>query len=178
MAISDDKLVERIVKGDSRFFEFIIERYEAQIFNLMYRYSGSRDEAADMTQDVFCRVYERLKNYQSRQTFFSWLYTLALNYAKDWSRKKQSETQKNDRFSAEYSTGKWQDPGVECENNQQVDNLWEALKYLPDDRQEMVLLRYRHEHSIREIAEIFSLSESAVKMRLKRSLEQLGGILK
>ncbi len=173
MELSDNQLIERIRGGDSDSFAPLIERYKRTIFNLMYRYSNSVDDAADMTQDVFCRVYEKLDRYREEQKFFSWFYTLALNYARDWRKQRCSDARKIRRFEPGEQTAGNQ-PEHETESKQQIEKLMLALETLSEDRKEMLILRYRHERSIKELAEIFDLSESAVKMRLHRSLEELG----
>jgi len=173
MELPDNELIRRIKGGDSNSFATLVERYKKPIFNLMYRYSNSVDDAADMTQDIFCRVFEKLDLYREQRKFFSWLYTLALNYARDW-RKKQYAYERN---TGDLNLNEPTDNNPtenETESKQQVEKLMLALETLPDDRKEMVILRYRHERSIRELAEIFDLSESAVKMRLHRSLGDLG----
>lgn len=177
MEISDETLIKQILGGDSASFALIVERYKVQIYNLMYRYSSSTDDAADMTQDVFCRVFEKLERYRNQKSFFSWLYTLALNYARDWARKRSTHERKIDRFSKEYANSEAQSPGRIFEAGEEARSLVSALQTLAADRREMVLLKYRHERSTREIAEIFNISESAVKMRLHRALDQLGNEL-
>ena len=177
MEISDETLIKQILGGDTASFALIVERYKVQIYNLMYRYSSSGDDAADMTQDVFGRVFEKLERYRCQKSFFSWLYTLALNYARDWARKKNNHERKIDRFSREYNNTEMQTPGRIFEASEETKDLITALQTLAADRREMVLLKYRHERSIREIAEIFDISESAVKMRLHRALDQLGSEL-
>lgn len=178
MDISDETLIDEILAGDTASFAIIVERYRVQIYNLMYRYSGSAEDAADMTQDVFCRLFEKLKRYRSQKSFFAWLYTLALNYARDWARKKNNRKRNIDRFRREYSNRETKSPGRILEADEETKCLVLALQTLDADRREMVLLKYRHERSIREIAEIFNLSESAVKMRLHRALGELGQELK
>ena len=174
MEISDDTLINKIRGGDSESFAVIVERYNIQIYNLMYRYSGSKEDAADMTQDVFCRVFEKLDQYRSQKSLFAWLYTIALNYAKDWARKKSSRERNIDQLSMENASNETKPPESILEANEETQGLVSALELLADDRREMVLLKYRHEHSIKEIAEIFDISESAVKMRLRRALDELG----
>ncbi len=178
MEISDNTLIKKIRAGDRDSFAVIVERYKTQIYSLMYRYSGSVEDAADMTQDVFCRSFEQLESYREQKSFFAWLYTLALNYARDWSRKRSTRTRTLDRYSKEYANSEMKTPERIIEADQQIRGLVSALELLADDRREMVLLKYRHERSIKEIAEIFELSESAVKMRLHRALEELGRELK
>ena len=178
MEISDDTLINSIRGGDNDSFEVIVERYKIQIYNLMYRYSGSAEDAADMTQDVFCRVFERLGQYKNQKSFFAWLYTLVLNYARDWARKRTTREGTIAAFKRENITNETNLPERILEADQQTRGLVAALETLAEDRREMVLLKYRHEHSIKEIAEIFEISESAVKMRLHRALDELGQKLK
>ena len=173
MKISDDTLVKNVLRGDTDSFALIVDRYKVQIYNLMYRYSNTREDAADMTQEVFCRAFERLNQYQNRDQFFSWLYTLALNYAKDWTKKKNNRRRKLAQYSVEAVDKEATTAQSILEADQKAGSLTEALATLSDDRREMVLLRYRHERSIKELAEIFDLTESAVKMRLHRALEDL-----
>lgn len=178
MDISDETLIDEILAGDIASFAIIVDRYRVQVYNLMYRYSGSAEDAADMTQDVFCRLFEKLKRYRNTKSFFAWLYTLALNYARDWARKKKIRKRSIDLFRREYSNRETKSPGRMVEAREETRNLLSALQTLDADRREMVLLKYRHERPIREIAEIFNLSESAVKMRLHRALGELGKELK
>jgi len=176
MEISDNQLVDKVLAGNKRSFVTLVERYNTQIFNLMYRYCSSSEEAADMTQDVFCRVFEKLGNYQEKKSFFSWLYTLALNYARDWNKKQFNRNIKLSRYADELRVQQ-EHVADEHESRHQTELLLRALDALSDDRRELVILRYRHDCSIRELGEIFNLTESATKMRLKRSLEELNKIL-
>ncbi len=178
MEISDETLVAMVLQGDTEAFASIVDRYKVQIYNLMYRFSNTREDAADMTQEVFCRAFARLNRYQKRNQFFSWLYTLALNYARDWSKQKNNRTRTLARFSQEAVINETSSAQSKLEAGQEEDGLIAALEALSDDRREMVLLRYRHERSIKELAEIFKLSESAVKMRLQRVLDELRNKLK
>jgi RNA polymerase sigma-70 factor (ECF subfamily) len=178
MEIPDDTLVNDILGGDSDSFAVIVERYKVQIYNLMYRYSGSAEDAADMAQDVFCRAFERLGQYRNQKSFFAWLYTLALNYARDWARKRNTRERTLDTFARESADNQTKPPERLFEAEQQAKGLVAALALLAEDRRELVLLKYRHDRSIKEIAEIFEISESAVKMRLHRALEELGQKLK
>ena len=178
MEMSDDTLVSMVLQGENEAFAYIVERYKIQIYNLMYRYSNTREDAADMTQDVFCRAFERLNRYQKRDQFFSWLYTLALNHAKDWTKKRNIRRRKMAQLSAEADSNEAVSTHLLVEADQKSDKLMAALETLPDDRREMLVLRYRYERSIRELSEVFDLSESAVKMRLQRALEALRSELK
>lgn len=176
MELPDSQLIKLIRGGDGSLFAVIVERYKVQVFNLMYRHTGSVDDASDLTQDVFCKVYERIHRYRQKTSFFSWLYTIALNHVRDWSRKQRRSEHKLYLYANQPGkTGLT--PETAIESHQDAEHLQQALAQLPEDRREMVILRYRHECSIRDLADIFKLSESAVKMRLKRALAELGQTL-
>lgn len=176
METSDDELVIAVQGGEKDCFAVLVERYDTVIYNLMYRYSNSPEEAADMTREVFCRAYEKLGRYRNRTSFFAWLYTLALNYARDWKKKQLYRRIKLSRYAEELKTENTVFD-YKPEKKQESERLMEALKSLPEDRSELLILRYRHDRSIRELADIFTISESAVKMRIKRTLEDLKGLL-
>ena len=175
---SDEDLVRRVLKGKVQVYARLVERYERPVFNLMYRYCRCEQEAADLSQDVFLRVYERLSSFNGQRKFFPWLYTLALNRAKDWQRR-------NSRKRRKLAELRWEVPaaGIRSQQEKQlleqeeVVSLYGALDTLPDETREMVLLRYKQELSIRELATIFQLSESAVKMRIVRALERMRSVL-
>jgi RNA polymerase sigma-70 factor (ECF subfamily) len=175
---SDEALVLNILKGETKDFSKIVSRYERPIFNLMYRTCRSEHEAADLTQDVFLRIYDRLDRYNSDRRFFPWLYTVAINQAKDW---KRSSSLKRRKLSELH----WETPAADNRSQQEkkvlgqeeVESLYRALDTLPDDIREMLLLRYQQELPITELADIFNISESAAKMRISRAIDLLKSIL-
>ena len=89
MEISDNYIVEQVRQGDVEAYAELVERYQKCIFNLMYRFSYTKGDAAELTQDVFCKAYEKLNSFQNNRTFFPWLYTLAINHGREWSRKQE-----------------------------------------------------------------------------------------
>ena len=175
---SDETLVQLVLKGETHLFAKIIERYERPVYNLMYRYCRSEEEAADLSQDVFLKVYDRLPYFNRSRRFFPWLYTLAVNRANDWYRTSSNNRKKLDQLF-------WEIPEAETGSDQEgrmldreeVDNLYKALDQLPEITREMIMLRYRQELPVFELANIFKVSESAVKMRIARGLEKMKAIL-
>ncbi len=154
-------------------------RYQRQIYNLMYRYCRNEEDAADLTQEAFVRAFTRLHQYRTGQRFFSWLYSLAVNLARDWyrkSRKRQALQSELITNSPELGTGSLQEEKME--QDQEILQVMQALDLLPDKTREIVILRYRHELSIKEVAKVFGLGESAVKMRLSRAIQQLRNIMR
>lgn len=178
MDLSDNQLVTRIRQGDHPLYSVLVERYSMQIYNLMYRFSGDREEATDLTQDVFCKAFEKLSSYRVGKSFFSWIYTTALNHARDWQRRQRHRENGKLYYAAGEGNSVTITPENAVETGQRNGMLYDALARLPEDRREMVILRYRHDRSIKELGEIFNISESAVKMRLSRAISDLGQVLK
>jgi len=175
---SDETLVQLVLKGETHLFAKIVERYERPVYNLMFRYCRSEEQAADLSQDVFLKVYDRLSSFNKNRRFFPWLYTLAVNRANDWYKSQSNNRKKLDEL-------RWTLPEVENGSPQEdsmldqeeVDSMYRALDTLPDVTREMIMLRYREELPIIELAEIFNASESAVKMRIARGLVKMKFIL-
>jgi len=179
MERSDEEIVSQVRDGDKEAFSGLILRYQKQIFNLMYRYSRSEQEAADLTQEVFLRAYEKIHRFRPGGSFFSWLYTMALNRARDWSRKQKRwwshQQEMRDAGAAAISGVSGQERLLLRQED--LAQLQEALGRLPDETRELLMLRYHHNRSVKEAAEIFSISESAVKMRILRGLKQLQDLM-
>jgi RNA polymerase sigma-70 factor (ECF subfamily) len=177
MQISDNDLIRQVKTGDTEAFSLLVERYQKPVFNLMYRMSYSQNDAAELTQDIFCRCFEKLADFQNTRNFFPWLYTLAMNHGKDWLRKQ--ERSRNGLFLYENESGYHSPPTIpeSLEKKQEVDNMQRALSTLSMEKRELLILRYNNDLTIVELGEIFNLSDSAVKMRIHRSLATLHKIL-
>lgn len=152
----------------------LVDRYQLPIYNLMLRCAGSGEDAADLTQDAFVRAFDRLPKFHGDRRFFSWLYSLALNLLRDWQRKKTTRRAKHhllEHEALDYGKEVSQDFGPE--DREDLHLLEKALFHLPSHTREILIFRYRHGCSIKEVAKAFKISESAAKMRLKRGIEQL-----
>lgn len=174
MERSDREIVKQVLGGEVELYAVLVERYHRQIFNLMYRFSHHDQDAADLTQDAFLRAYEKLASYRVERSFFSWLYALASNLATDWSRRWAVRNTKHHLLALEKSDCRGHAEQEELfENREELHQLHEALFKLPDATREIMLLRYKEECSIKEVAHAFCLTESAAKMRISRGLKDL-----
>ena len=170
MEISDNHIVEQVRQGDVEAYAELVQRYQKCIFNLMYRFSYTRGDAAELTQDVFCKAYEKLNSFQNNRTFFPWLYTLAVNHGREWSRKQERKKNGIQLYTDSLTSEELLLPLDIVEKKQELVEMFTALDQLPYEKREILLLRYQQELSIADIAKIFDLSHSAVKMRISRSL--------
>jgi RNA polymerase sigma-70 factor (ECF subfamily) len=174
MKYSDEEIIEQVLAGKKELFGILVDRYQQPIYNLMLRKARNQEEAADLTQDAFVRAFDRLWSFQLDQRFFTWFYSLAVNLARDWQRKSRNRSSKHhilEQETLEQEDGNNQH--VAIENKEKLSLLNHALSDLSDQTREILILRYRHGLPVREVAEVFKISESAVKMRVKRGLEQL-----
>lgn len=175
---TDEEIVTEVLAGRKQQYAEIVTRYQKPVFNLMFRYTRHELDAADLTQDVFFKAFNRLSTYRHERSLFSWLYTLAINVANDWSRARTRVQTKTPRFEELHTPHPAiHNPAIRLEDREQNELLDQALTLIPGETREILVLRYRHEQPVKEVAAIFGMSESAVKMRIKRGLEQLQKIM-
>ncbi len=170
--MTDKQLVKRILNGEKEVFAQLIDRYKLVVFNLMLRYTGSYETADELTQELFYVLYVKLSKYRNTGSFFSWMYTIAVNLGHDWARKSSVEQQKLAQIisgEVEISFSKLSP----FERVEKADTLAKGLATLPEDRRELLILRYCHERPLNELTEIFKLTESGIKMRIHRALKDL-----
>lgn len=178
MNYSDKEIVKKVLAGEKQLYEVLVERYQRPIYNLMFRYAHNNDEAADLSQDVFVRAFDKLHLFRTDMAFFSWLYRLAVNLAGDWTRKNSRQHAKMHILQHEALDAQTEeDACTRMENKEEHRQVEDALQGLSENTRETLILRYRHGCSVRDVADALDLSESAVKMRIKRGLAQLRAIL-
>ena len=169
---TDEEIINEVLAGKTQRFAILVERYQRPVYNLMYRYTESVEESADLTQDVFVAAYGKLKSFKPGKGFFSWLYTISLNRARDWYRMNSRRWAKMPELTYELQQTQVTQQ-TKLEQQEVKSSMNRALARLPEETREILILRYRHERSILEVAEIFNISESAAKMRIKRGLASL-----
>ncbi|SPF49669.1 RNA polymerase sigma factor [Syntrophobacter sp. SbD1] len=174
----DAEAIAAILDGDVNAYSTLVLRYQGAIFNLMYRMSGSYEDAADLAQETFIKAYDQLYRFQKGKKFFPWLYTIGLNHARNFLR-----DNKRSRLVAldDYEAGSGLDyPGQQEENivvKLDYEQLYAALNQLPLDYREALMLRYHEGLPMEDVAEALSLKLSAAKMRVHRGLAKLRDIL-
>lgn len=168
----DALLVRHCLDGDHRAFETLVDRYQRPIFNLALRFSSNRQDAEDIVQTVFVKVYEKLSSYDSRHKFFSWLYKIAVNESINHLNRRKSVEQ----FNEDLHSGNQADdePKQDHELSRKIDN---ALLELKPDYRIIVILNHFQELSYREIGFILDIHENKVKSRLFSARKKLRSIL-
>jgi RNA polymerase sigma-70 factor (ECF subfamily) len=160
--------VSRTLRGERDAFAEIVRRYQGPIFRLMLRFTRDEHSASEMAQDAFVRAFERLSSYNPKLRFFTWLYTLALNLARDHARRIAREPK--DYRSVDLVSGDARnDPVASLE----AVRLLDVLRRMSPKYGEVLALRYIEDMSLGDVAEMTGLSMSGVKMRVHRALRLL-----
>jgi RNA polymerase sigma-70 factor (ECF subfamily) len=182
-------LVRRCIAGDAAAWEEIVQRYHRRIYNICYRFAGSAEDAQDLTQEVFIRMYRTLNTYDlSKGAFTTWLTTMTRNLLVDHFRKTKQErmTDSLDSTPSEHEDalplgeripdeGPAPDSGVQSRETREV--VHQALQRLSPELREAVILRDLQDMDYREIATVLRVPEGTVKSRINRGRAELARLL-
>ncbi|MBS4208643.1 RNA polymerase sigma factor [Bacillus sp. FJAT-50079] len=174
--IPDYDLIQEIKNGSHSAMEVLVKRYYKQIYAFVYRRTGDKDTAYDLTQEIFIKMMKSISTYKERAQFKTWLYTLAVNHCNDYFRSKAFQVAKLTEEMNDSSASPVDVPFI-FERKEKRRELITAIKTLPDYQCNTILLRYYHDFTIKEIAGIMKTNDSTVKSRLRQGLEKLKGIL-
>lgn len=171
---SDEELVKLFVLTQKNsFFEELYERYADKVYRKCLSLVRDSARAEDFTHDIFLKLIFKLGSFKEEARFSTWLYSITYNYCMDQLRvsKKRGETNLDDEFELE-------DEDVDVsvlieERDADARRLHRAIDHLSTEERSILMMKYLDELSIRDIASVFRITESAVKMRLLRSRESL-----
>ena len=172
---TDQQLVERALDGDTVAFEHLFNRYRDSIYQLyVQRTSGRTDDASDLLQETFGKVYLNMQRYDSRYTFGQWVYTIARNTFIDYMRRKRDDTVPIDRIGERVSSS-WGGPTPEERmiTDQSRARLESLLERMSPRYRKLIELRFFKEYSYEEIAAELQLPMGTVKTQIHRAREQL-----
>lgn len=172
----DIDLAERHRSGDAHAFDEVYERFGDMVYNLALRLSGHREEAADLTQEIFLRVYRHLGSFGGRSTLKTWVFRVAVNHCRDRLSRHalltlpiEEETGENGKAFADPSRSP-EDLALAADDGRRVT---EGLDHLAPVFREAVVLRDLEGLSYEEIAEVLGVRVGTVRSRIARGREQL-----
>jgi len=164
----DTKLIERCVNGDHEAFEALLVEYEKPVFNAAFRMLNNRDDARDVTQTVFLKVFQNFAQFDPSRRFFSWIYRITLNESINWLGK---ENRLEPLLHETADEGKG--PDEEVESARVSAEVQAALMTITTDYRTVVILKHFLGCSYVEISEILDVPEKTVKSRLYTARQQL-----
>jgi RNA polymerase sigma-70 factor (ECF subfamily) len=173
---SIDAVIQRCLAGDQDAWVQIVRLHWRKVFNIAYKFTGKHDEAEDLTQDVFLKIFKSLNTFDRRANFQTWLVSVSRNLCIDHYRsvRKERETIDRDVDPGELTpAARTISPFAALEQRDRVNLLKKAMAQLPPTLRSAVLLRDIQELSYQEIADRLHLPEGTVKSRINRGRTEL-----
>ena len=171
-----DPLIERCLKGDQSAWEAVVSLYWRKVFNIAYKFVGRHDEAEDLTQDVFLKLFKSLKTFDRRANFSTWLISVSRNLCIDHYRsmRREHDVVTHDVDPSTLAKASAADsPHLLLERRDRVSLLRAALDRLAPTLRTAVMLRDIQELSYQEIADRLGVPEGTVKSRINRGRTEL-----
>lgn len=177
---SDQQLVERVQKGDKRAFDLLVLKYQHKIAAVVSRFISDHSEVNDVVQEAFIKAYRALGNFRGDSAFYTWMYRIAINTAKNHlvSRSRRPPSLDVDLEDAEYYSGAdllrdVDTPENELFRDQLEAAVHKAIRALPEDLRSAVTLREMEGLSYEEIAEVMDCPVGTVRSRIFRARESI-----
>lgn len=182
---ADQQLVERVKKGDKRAFDLLVGKYQHKVLSIVGRFVNDPDEAKDVSQEAFIKAYRALPKFRGESAFYTWIYRIAVNTAKNHlvARGRRPPGSDVDVADAEFYEGGVVLHEISTPENQLMTDQLEALVYqalsdLPDDLRTAVTLREFDGLSYEEIAEVMDCPVGTVRSRIFRGREAIDSRIK
>ncbi len=173
---SDEALLERFLEGDKDAFSTLVRRYETKIFNLCLRIVGERSEALDATQDAFVSAFRRARTFRGEAAFSTWLYRIGINACNDLLRKRKRSPVPEEPETLARHEGRATGAPLEEQVTLGID-LQAALRALPIDYREAVVMHDLGGIPYEEIARVTGVAVGTVKSRISRGRQRLAALL-
>jgi RNA polymerase sigma-70 factor, ECF subfamily len=176
----DEDIVLRVQRGDRSAFDFLVIKYQHKIIQLVNRYVKDPSEAQDVAQETFIKAYRALGNFRGDSAFYTWLYRIAINTAKNYlvSRSRRSSDYEVDVQDAEAIENAPQLQGMDTPerlllNQEIIDTIKMAIDKLPEEMRTAIMLREFEGMSYEEIAEAMDCPVGTVRSRIFRAREAI-----
>ena len=163
----NELLVTKCQKGDSKAFRELVSKWQERLWRYAFKITGSDATAWDLVQETWCGVIKGLGRLEDVSNFPCWVFRLLHNKCVDWIRKEQVSSKLN--MDIEENILRKAGP----ENNDHKDVLQAAIEKLTTDRRALIMLRYKEDLAIGQIAKVLNIPEGTVKSRLHRTVNEL-----
>ena len=172
---SDSEIISLVLSGDHNAYATLVDRYKSYVFTLTLRFTKNREDAEEVSQDIFIKAYRSLADFKGTAKFSTWLYTIVNTTCITFLRKKRLDVKSLDDEKT-FEVADSQDSGfranlVEQKSRQTMVN--QAIAMLNPDDAEIITLFYKNEQSLEEISKILGLETNAAKVRLHRARGRL-----
>jgi RNA polymerase sigma-70 factor (ECF subfamily) len=175
MELTDTEIINRILRGEQVQFAQLVQRYQQYVFTLVHRFTDNREDAEEISQDIFVKAYRSLADFRGDAKFSTWLYTIVRTSCITFLRKKRLETTSldNERTAVQVESKEsgFKANAVEQKSRHAMVNA--AIRMLSPDDCQVLTLFYKGEQSLDEIGQIMGLEPNTVKVKLHRARNRL-----
>jgi RNA polymerase sigma-70 factor (ECF subfamily) len=173
-------LVRRVQAQDEMAFREIVDRYQAKVFSIIYGILRNRNDAEDIAQQVFAKIYFSIKNFDFRSSLLTWIYKITVNECYDYLRKKrvrklvyESDFSSEDSLRMENSEPATDQAPAVDKRLAQHDLIVKLLSKISEEDRSLILLKEVEGHSVEELAEMTGMNENTIKVKLFRARQKL-----
>ncbi|HKJ79161.1 MAG TPA: sigma-70 family RNA polymerase sigma factor [Prolixibacteraceae bacterium] len=171
----DNYYIEKVLAGQTNYFSYLVDRYQNIVFSIALKVLKNREDAEEMAQESFIKVYKSLNSFRGKAKFSTWLYRITYNTCISATRKKKYHFTSTDDIQIEDDSQDINLDGIPEENRARY--IQAALEKLSEDEYTLVLLFYFEDQTIEEVSKVTGLSESNTKVKLYRARKKLYKIL-
>ncbi len=177
----DQVLVERVQRGERQAFDLLVIKYQRRIMRLLARLVHDPAEVEDLAQEVFIKAWRALPQFRGESAFYTWIYRIALNTARNWlaTRRRQpmlldaAENEDGETFSVDDNLTDYATPESAVVGREIVDTINQAIEDLPEDQRTAIVLREIEGMTYEEIAQIMQCPVGTIRSRIYRAREAI-----
>lgn len=179
----DRYLVKKAQTGDTQAFGELVQKYQKRIYELAYNFTHHPEDAYDLSQEIFLKAFKAVKRFESKSTFYTWIYRIAKNACIDYTRRRGSHT--NVSFTEEFPSDDFlfppkctEDVTIRClEQAELGQKIRDAIQQLSPRQKQVFILRHYEGLALREIADVLHLRVGSVKAHLFSATRKLRELL-
>jgi RNA polymerase sigma factor (sigma-70 family) len=173
--LTDAEIIKKVLAGEQALFAHLVQRYQSYVFTLVLRFTDNREDAEEISQDVFVKAYRSLADFRGEAKFSTWLYTIVRTSCITFLRKKRLNTTSldNERTSIQLENRESGFTANAIEQKSKHAMVNAAIRMLSPDDSQLLTLFYKGEQSLEEIGRVMSLDPNTVKVKLHRARNRL-----
>jgi RNA polymerase sigma-70 factor (ECF subfamily) len=174
MHTEEQAYIERVKRGDSASYAFLVNKYKNMAFTVALKIVNNREDAEDIIQESFLKAYQQIHTFENKSKFSTWLYTIVYRSALNkLPRNKVEFLTIDDETHGHYAIDETSPPSIALETKEEQQYVKEAIQRLPQSEALLITLYYLNENSLKEIEEITGLAMNNIKIKLFRARKKL-----
>lgn len=169
--LNDNQIITQVLGGNTQAYALLVKKYQSFVFTMALRYTKNREDAEEVSQDIFVKAFKALSNFRQQSKFSTWLYTIVNTTCLSFLRKKKLPTHSLDNETI-FEKVDNNDSGMRAnavEQKSKIAMVHHAINMLAPDDAEVITLFYKGEQTLEEIAKILKIESNTAKVRLHRA---------